>query len=378
MGGVLALFATLGMGCRGCGSCGSCAPSEPLFSCEPLPFAPTDAPSFIIDGGMRPDVRLDAPFSTIDVRREACDYVTAGSNIGAYCGDGCASRLTCSLLEVEVDDAVRDLTPTFCTAACTLEDDTCGPCARCVASLPLGASRLELGTDDPLDGLCAARCVPSALDRGTCLPGFTCEWTARVCVPACASDADCALIEGEGGLFSALPEGAASCDVTSGRCRHPDPAEPLPPMALCTSDLECAASERCFHDPRWADEVSVCVELGCDLPALACDVGLSCVPLGEGAACQLDCLADAECPAHLRCDLDSNTCWRGCQTDLDCAASETCIAGDGGVCDGVACGCRARRIDDTDAGLDADAGRDADAGVPDESDGGDMDGGLDD
>lgn len=326
----LAMVFTSFGGCSGC-CCDGCSchcspcPGPPDASVTPPP--PSRPPSSCscshidyqwdagpIDAPL--DTRTDAPFTTFDVPRDACDYTTPGAAPGSVCRpDGsCADGLTCELgVLVPVLAGEPRLIPTnVCAIACDPARDDCGPCARCSSDLPVGAGRL---TAPPV---CRPRCTPSLLDRGDCLAGFTCDPRTAVCVPACQTDLDCQLEPTADGLaFTEQP--LLTCDPLTGRCAHPDPT-PAPPLGTaCETDLDCAATDVCFR-PSFA-RLGACARFGCASPSLACDLGAVCTSEG----CVPQCLAiGPACPLGLACERPSGTCRLTCTTSAECAAGRIC------------------------------------------------------
>jgi hypothetical protein len=202
---------------------------------------------------------------------------------------------------------------------------------------------------DPSIGLCVARVQ-------ICPFGQICDATARTCVDACQSDADCIAIKsnlrcvsracepiGECGATTADPSGDKSCPankvcsfdpaMTSGTC-----------VPFCGNDQDCPLATICAPT---TDNRRKC-QTGCRGDA---DCGLSQTcnkPTGAIGTCQgttgTTCQADQVCPVCGTCDTNAHACvirsrqndgyCRPCGTDADCGDPTTghhCLTLSGGL-----------------------------------------------
>jgi hypothetical protein len=180
-----------------------------------------------------------------------------------------------------------------CVAATCEGDGDCGEGEICGDGEPR-ACRLGCREDGDCPG--AQRCDEGLLlcvceARSDCVMGETC--VGGQCVPACASDADCA-VPGE------------VCNTTSGQCAQG-----------CTGDVDCdfeGTARECDRRTR------SCVVADCardrDCPEVAwCDL--------EAGQCALGCRAEG-CPQGQFCDLVARQCVAGCTQDDECSPEQFC------------------------------------------------------
>ncbi len=192
----------------------------------------------------------------------------------------------------------------YCTQACSGGAQECPAESACVQVA--GAAR------------CLKTCRPGT---GDCRPGYACATplaqAPAVCVPACATDADCA---------AAGPQGA-TCRTCDGVCLARQNATALL-GDVCTADGQCGTGQSCLFFGSSA--TGVCASL-CGHVCAGCPLGFACRVAGVSGEpyCLRDC-AVAACPAGLRCeDLgQARVCLPRCTGDFDCAVGDRCQEGE--------------------------------------------------
>jgi hypothetical protein len=193
---------------------------------------------------------------------------------------------------------------------------------------------------------CRAGCEPSATVSGCARDGYSCDFTYKVCLEGCASDAECRLKsldsdnDGEIDGLEYDEASTASCDPKLARCTHP--AGPQASGESCERDDDCAQDGICITD---ASDVAgqlfpggMCTRRGCNVPGLECDGAAVCEPLrpllddstATTPMCLTRCTVGAE-PAASR--LGSQGHGQGCRAGYRCAYNGSSGA-QGGVCVG--------------------------------------------
>jgi hypothetical protein len=151
----------------------------------------------------------------------------------------------------------------------------CGQSNACVPdSLKLCSADADCGDANQACDQTLKACI--ARNR-TCPAGDACDPQSSICVHACASDADCGLIEGAPGY----------------QCR----ANGCFRLQLCSQDSECTSGQICQRNPDGSK------------------------------SCRAGCVSNADCPLGSGCnatDPNHPRCAPGCTQNSDCALNAIC------------------------------------------------------
>jgi len=197
-----------------------------------------------------------------------------GCDVGDACtaDRGCRASAMC-LVTGFPDGYCSQLAPIGMGGCDPEVEGSCGECGECVFAGSSGGLEYTL---------CASRCTPSLTDNA-CRDGYECTLGGRVCLPGCASDADC-------GDPAVDPAGTWTCNLDTHRCEHvpPDGAEA---GIACTRDTECELRGRCLDEATTEWPEGYCIKLGCDVAGNECAGGGYCDERAFGLAV---CLAPCE------------------------------------------------------------------------------------
>lgn len=261
------------------------------------------------------------------------DTVRACKVRKAFC-EPCASDRECGS---DADDCLFDasLKARFCGKFCTVDTDCpagaactdfagkkqCWPkagknCRIFMGCTPDSKASCTVSSDcaavpdqvcDPGSGVCVAR-------NQVCPFGQVCDGRSRVCVDACASDADCIAIDAKLRCVNRACEPIGECAATA-----TDPS----------GDLSCPANKVCSFNP--GQTVGTCVPF-CSSDQ-ECPQGQVCTPTADGRRkCQAGCRVSADCPLERMCVKSAGAtigqCTAAgtstCQTDQVCPVCGTC------------------------------------------------------
>ncbi|MFO0682600.1 MAG: hypothetical protein U0234_11140 [Sandaracinus sp.] len=344
--------------------------------CNPPPPVATDAgcgyaggPVCLRDGGGDTGTTPDTGADT-DTGPEVCSSATG--NPGSHCRMGqCLNGATClqdistmgtfqmsfGLTQGEIVDGwgvvqtpvdPTEAAPfnaavgTLCATQCDLDAtaDSCGNCNSCSRTLTqmpavatFGGVRTVLGTSARYanTGFCRTDCTWSATAASPeCADStFACDSFGAVCVEACTTDVECntnVAITYDGEIVTFVNDQSPDvCNHTTGRCEPATSDDTAMVGDTCTSNADCPSTGVCLSGGH-------CATFGC---TTATCTGAVCVGVSDTShpqtLCIKGCNTVADCGPGNTCSPLSGTvngftgiCLGVCQTDDECAATETC------------------------------------------------------
>jgi hypothetical protein len=188
-------------------------------------------------------------------------------------------------------------------------------------------------------GLCVAA-VGGCISNSACGPGRYCDTALRTCkaippggqsnacipdsLKLCAADADCA------DPLQTCDQTLKACIARNATCPAGDACDPQSRLCVhaCASDGDCALIE---NGPGYQCRANACFRLALCAQDSDCTSGQICQANPDGSkSCHAGCVSNADCPLGSGCntaDQNHPRCSAGCTQSSDCALNMVCASG---------------------------------------------------